>query len=105
MTAPTPDQAHKYVGRADYTLAEVTTVLAAERAAQARRCRVPTEGEWPADLVEALLRRTLAALAMRANPLGVAVSVTDFGVSTDRVGGLDPVVRRLEAPHVKLVLG
>ena len=44
--------------------AQVTDALAAETAAQANMCRIP-DGEWPADLTEALLRRVSRTLAMR----------------------------------------
>jgi hypothetical protein len=55
--------------------------------------------EWPPDLVEALCRRVAHNLAVRSNPSGVQVAESEFGVTSLRVGGLDPEVRRLESPH------
>lgn len=91
--------------------AAVSSALAAERASQAARCRVPvtaTETDadtWPHDLVEALCRRVQHNLAVRENPLGVETAASEFGNTMVRVGGLDGEVRRLEAPHRRLVVG
>ncbi|HSX66669.1 hypothetical protein [Nocardioides sp.] len=90
----------------------VAPVLAAEIAAQARRCRFPADPAepaaplpYPADLKEALFRRVAHTLAVRALPLGVQANLSEFGATTTRVGGTDAEVRRLEAPHRKLVKG
>lgn len=90
---------------------EIAQALATEKAAQARVCRVPqpTDDEptpdWPDDLAEALMRRVAVNLAVRVLPLGVQVTLTDTAVATTSVGGRDAEVRRLEAPHRKLVTG
>lgn len=84
----------------------VAAAFAAEKAAQARRCRVPGDDqEWPADLVEALFRRVAANLANRALPLGLQSSITELGTGFARTGGGDREVRRLEAPYRRLVVG
>lgn len=105
MPAPTIDQVHQYVGT-EHTRSDVEQAYRGEKANQSRRCRVPADdAEWPDDLAEALNRRVLAALALKGVPLGVEVSVSETGVAATRVGGLDPVVRRLEAVHVKKIIG
>lgn len=95
-----------------WTPTQVAEALAAETAAQARRCRIlplDVEGEpvepYIADLAEALKRRVAHNLALRALPLGVKAGVGDAGVAVFKVGGLDAEVRRLEAPYRKLVMG
>lgn len=113
MAAPDLTVVKAYLATVDESLAEkwgdpaLTAALAAETAAQARVCRVPTDPEaaWPADLAEALCRRVAANLAVRSVPLGVQVSLTEFGSSGVRVGGTDREVRRLEGPFRKLVMG
>lgn len=77
--------------------AELVAALAAETAAQARAVRVPDP--YPADLAEALLRRVAHNLALRALPLGVQSAISEMAVATNRVGGTDAEVRRLEAPY------
>ena len=84
----------------------IEAALRAEAAAQSRACRVPSASEeWPADLVEALCRRVQHNLALRRLPLGLQASISESGVAQMRVGGNDAEVRRLEAPHRRLVLG
>lgn len=85
--------------------AVISAALAAETAAQARVCRVPSEGDYPADLKEALFRRVTHNLAMRPLHLGLQAAMTEGYVAQTRVGGTDAEVRRLEAPHRKLVVG
>lgn len=111
---PTVTEAIAYLAAtgATYTETVVTPVLAAERAAQAKRCRFPADPPapadplpYPADLKEALFRRVAHTLAVRPLPLGVQANLSEFGATTTRVGGTDPEVRRLEAPHRKLVKG
>lgn len=78
----------------------IESAYAAEKAAQASVCAVPADNAaWPADLTEALCRRVAANLAVRALPLGVQASVSEFQVATTRVGGGDREVERLEAPY------
>lgn len=92
-----------YLGESatQWTPSEKNDVLLAETAAQARVCRI--KAEYPRDLREALLRRVQRNLAMRALPL--AVLQGDAEVGSAILPGRDPEVRRLEAPHRKLVLG
>lgn len=84
------------LAQSDATLQEA---LAAEIAAQAAVCRVGDP--YPNDMANALLRRVDVNLAMRALPLGVQSS--DTGMVS--LGSNDPVVRRLEKPYRKLVMG
>lgn len=104
MTAPTPTDALSYSGISGQGWSEdaVTSAFTTEKAAQANRCKVPLDTDpWPADLVEALFRRTAHNLALRPLPLGVAATITEGAVATQSVGGLDAEVRRLEAPYRK----
>jgi hypothetical protein len=59
---------------------------------------------YPADLLEALMRRVQRLLEMRSKPLGYQDTATEFGVASTRVGP-DPEIRRLEQPYRKLVIG
>lgn len=108
MAAPTADDVEEYLLNAgvDSTPEEIAGALAAEKAAQKARCRVPADdAEWPADLVEALYRRVHRNLTMRGLPLGLVINAADDGQNaTTRVGN-DLEVRRLEAPHRRLVVG
>ncbi len=97
----TIDDVKTYLGAAvaaEYDDAVLTSALAAEKAAQARVCRIV--GDASDDLREALKRRTVRNLAMRRLPLGV----TGDEIAT-RISSTDPEVRRLEAPYRKLVKG
>lgn len=107
MAAPEIADLHDYLVDQDqgWDDASISAAYAAEIAAQARVCRVPTEGDYPADLTEALFRRVAHNLALRALPLGLQASMTDGAVAQTRVGGTDAEVRRLEAPFRKLVVG
>lgn len=113
MAAPDLTVVKAYLNEADDSLVAkwgdtaITGALAAEKAAQSRVCRVPTDpdAEWPADLTEALCRRVAANLAARAVPSGVQSTLTEFGPTTARIGGIDREVRRLEGPFRKVVLG
>lgn len=107
MTAPTATDAETYLGTASgYDAGTIAAAFAAEKVAQAARCTVPADtDDWPADLTEALFRRTAHNLALRSLPLGVSAAITDGSVATDRVGGLDAEVRRLEAPYRRVVVG
>jgi hypothetical protein len=80
---------------------QIEAALAAEKAAQAKVCTVPADdAEWPADLVEALLRRVARNLALRKLPLGIAASE----IEATRVAGTDVEVRRLESGHRRWVV-
>lgn len=109
MPAPAAEAATAYLataGAGSWSQGDVNGAYAAEKAAQARRCRVPADdGTWPADLVEALFRRIAVNLALRSLPLAVSASIGEAGTATNRVGGRDPEVTRLEAPYRKLVKG
>jgi hypothetical protein len=89
----------------EYTEDEVASALAAEEAAQAAVCRIPTDDTaWSADLAEALCRRVVANLARRNLPLGLNVAIGEAAVQTTRVG-MDQEVRRLEGPYRRMVVG
>lgn len=104
MAAPTDEDVEEYLAPTSYMIDEIGAALAAEKAAQAKRCRVPADdAEWPADLVEALCRRVARNLAMRNLP--IAVLQGDAEVGNTILPGRDPEVRRLEAPFRKLVMG
>jgi hypothetical protein len=104
MTAPTTSDVQVYLGDTSYTTEEITAVLAAEKAAQAARVRVPADdADWPADLTEALLRRCARNLALRSIPLAQLQGDAEVGGFTPRV--VDSEVRRLEAPWRTLVFG
>lgn len=81
--------------------ATLTSALTAERAAQARSCRVDDYGP---DLREALLRRVARNLAARAVPVASYTSF-DGGGTAVRVPSRDPEVRRLEAPYRRVSVG
>lgn len=109
MPAPTSTDVTLYLAGIDPQQAidttAVTDALAAEKAAQAKRCRVPLDTEdWPADLAEALCRRVARNLAARPLALGFVPSVDPNG-GASYLSSNDPEVRRLEAPYRKLVLG
>lgn len=111
-TAPTVEEVTAYLGdESSYTSEAVAAALAAEIVAQSAVVKFPADPElpadpspYPADLAEALCRRVQRLLNMRALPLGYQSSASEFGTITTRVGA-DPEIRRLEAPHRKLVVG
>lgn len=102
-----------YLGASNaWTDPQISAALSAETAAQARACRFPADPPapadplpYPADLAEALFRRVAHNLALRGLPLGVQASITDAAVATNRVGGRDAEVARLEAPWRRLKVG
>ena len=89
----------------------IEAALEAEREAQASRCRIPSSvdpdpaPDYPAALAEALGRRVAHNLALRSIPLGVVANITDSAVATNRVGGLDAEVARLEGPYRRVMFG
>lgn len=114
VSSPTWQAAKLYLDSAGATSWDddaIKAAFGAEAAAQAKRCRVPVATEevpapdWPADLAEALFRRVAANLANRNLPLGVQANIAEAAVSTTRVGGGDREVRRLEAPHRRVMFG
>lgn len=57
------------------------------------------------DLAEALNRRVAHNLALRNLPLGVQASISEGGVATNKVAGLDAEVAVKEAPYRRVVVG
>lgn len=84
-----------------WTTAQKQSALDAEAAAQRAVCKVGAI--YPADLKEALLRRVARNLALRAIPIATPTGDAESPLSF--IPGRDPEVRRLEAPHRKLVVG
>lgn len=80
---------------------DVQGALEAEIQAQRDICRIPDE--FSASLREALFRRVARNLALRGLPLMVLRGNAEIGDLTPP--GRDPEVRRLEAPHRKLIMG
>lgn len=111
-TYPTPAEVAAYLGdESTWDEDAITSALDAEKAAQAGVCRIPIDpdpdqpADLPADLTEALMRRVAHNLALRQLPLGVQANLSEGGVATNKVGGTDAEVRRLERPWRKLVVG
>lgn len=100
---PDTDDVANYIreGAASWATEDLQDALDAEAAAQRSVCRVG--GVYPADLRQALLRRVQRNLAMRQLPLAVLQGDAEGGDTV--LPGRDPEVRRLEAPHRKLVVG
>lgn len=96
---PTIADVDAYLGENSWEPDDLQAALDAESAAQRATCRVAAV--YPADLREALLRRVARNLALRRNPLGQPQGDAEFNF----IPGRDPEVRRLEAPHRKLVFG
>jgi len=90
-----------YLGETSATDEELQDALDAEAAAQRAVCRVPAA--YPADLRQALLRRVARNLALRGLPIMVLRGDAETGSTIPP--GRDAEVRRLEAPHRKLVMG
>ena len=101
MTALTAPEVREYAGATiqQHTDPVVADAIKAETLAQSRVCKIPTE--VPDDLREALLRRVVRNLAMRALPLGVQADEMG-GI---RLGSNDPEVRRLEGPFRRRTVG
>jgi hypothetical protein len=90
-----------YLGDTSYSNADIQSALDAERAAQAKVCRIDNYG---LDLKEALLRRVARNLAARSVPIATFNSF-EGGGSSSRVPMKDPEIARLEAPYRRLVVG
>lgn len=106
LTPPSLVEITEYLGDSHSWGSEaIAQAYAAELGAQADVCRLPADGSYPPALVDALGRRVAHNLAVRDLPLGVQATVSDMAVATRSVGGLDPEVRRLEAPHRKMLIG
>ncbi|SIQ07178.1 hypothetical protein [Micromonospora avicenniae] len=100
---PTTDDVAAYLreGAASWETEDLQDALDAEAAAQRAVCRV--RAVYPDDLRQALLRRVARNLALRQLPLAVLQGDAEVGSSI--LPGRDPEVRRLEAPHRRLVVG
>lgn len=98
---PTVNDVANYLGSTSFEEDELQDALDAEAAAQRARCRVGAV--YPDDLRQALLRRVHRNLAMRQSPLALLVD-RDTNAS-NYISGSDPEVKRLEAPHRRLVVG
>lgn len=96
---PDRDALSVYIGDHSYSDAELDDALAAEAAAQRRRCRIPAVYE--ADLANALKRRAMRNLFMRRLPLALPQGDAETGMSM--LPADDPEVRRLERPYRKMV--
>lgn len=101
MTAILPAEIRTYAGwpESQYSDAQILDAIAAETAAQAAVCKVP-EVPSPA-LGQALMRRVVRNLHMRAVPLGVQADEAG-GI---RIGTNDPEIRRLEGPYRRRRVG
>ena len=82
---------------------EIEGALATETLNQARVCDVPAN--YPADLAEALCRRTVLNLARRRHLIDGDNATDDAVIPAPPPLSRDPEVRRLEAPHRRLVMG
>jgi hypothetical protein len=109
MPAPTIDDVEDYLAfdscgdDPSWTRGQIESTLAAETAAQAAVCRIPTP--MPADLNEALCRRVAQNLSFQALSATGLVTLVDSSLAAMHAAGLDPMVRRLEAPYRKHVVG
>lgn len=90
----------KYLGDTSWDSQEIASVLAAESAAQRALCAIPAY--YPADLAEALLRRTARNLSMRRIPLAQPIGDAEAGGTA--IPAYDPEIRRLERPHYRLLV-
>jgi hypothetical protein len=88
-----------YLGDTSQSDGEILDALESETAAQAARCRIPSD--YPPDLAQALKRRVARNLAARAVPVA---SYTTFegGGTANRVPKHDAEIARLEAPYLQL---
>lgn len=84
-----------YLGETSWSDAEIADALAAESAAQRRKCRIPAN--YPEDLGQALKRRVARNLAARAVPVATFTSF-EGGTTSARVPQLDAEIKRFEAP-------
>lgn len=100
----TPQDALTYLsstGDTSFSLADITSVLDAERSAQAAVCRVD---DYTPALREALFRRVARNLAARSVPVA-SFSSFEGGATSQRVPMRDPEITRLEGPYRRLVVG
>ena len=90
-----------YLGASSATDGQILGALAAERVAQARRCRIVP---YTPDLLEALMRRVARNLAARSVPVASFTSFEGVSSST-RVPATDAEIKRLEAPARRRTVG
>lgn len=87
---------------ADNEWDDAADALDVQATAQRRKCKVGAV--YGADLRGALYRRIARYIAMKGIPLAVLRGDAEGGSNTI-LPGRDPVVRELEGPHRKLVMG
>jgi len=83
-----------------YSDALLNQVIATEQAQQAHKCYTVRSD----DMKEALSRRVQVNLAKRGLPLGVIEQSSDAS-GRPFMPTFDPEIRRLEAPHRRIVIG
>lgn len=111
-TIPTMSDVKGYLGD-DHSWddVEIANALAAQFGDQDKKTAYvadPEDPTWfPDALATALCRRVQVALSLQPLPLGVQVTLSDANAAQVRVGSpsQDPLVRDLERPYRKLVIG
>lgn len=107
MDAPTYLEVQNYLNSAGLPApadGSISDALAAEIAAQAKLVNIPqVDGEpsYTPDLREALFRRVAHNLGVRPLALGFKTELSDTTGLSNRVGGTDAEVWRLELPYRK----
>jgi hypothetical protein len=81
--------------------ATLLDALEAERAAQARKCRIDP---YTPDLRQALMRRVARNLAARSVPIA-SFNTFEGGATTTRVPQTDPEIQRFEGPYRRRRVG
>lgn len=99
---PTTAEVSAYLSQHSWSAPDLQDALDAEAAAQRRVCAVPAA--YPPDLRNALLRRVARNLAMRPLPLAVLRGDAEIGDANLLPPGSDPEVRRLEKPHLHILI-
>lgn len=94
-------QVKAYIGDTSIVDAELSNIIAAEQAAQARRCRIDLYSD---DLKEALKRRVARNIAARNIPVAQFTSF-EGGSTSLSLSRNDAEITRLEAPYRKLTVG
>lgn len=103
---PSVEDIQDYMGDTSDSIEAITDALAAETAAQARRCIIPTDpADYPADLAEALKRRVQRNLRMRTVTLPSELAGEYGSEGNSYLPFNDPEIARLERPHRKVVMG
>lgn len=99
---PTLAQVKEYLGTTSATDAEIADALAAEAAAQRKRCRIPAV--YDDDIAQALKRRVARNLAARGVPIAQFTSFEGGGTSS-RVPKIDAEIARFEGPFRRRAVG